>query len=207
MKKAFDLDFHHKLVQAVEKIEKVSGVEIVVALTPQSAGYQENCHWFSALTTIIILALLLFLETEFSVWLIFVTVLIAYPLTFFIINHLWALKRLITPIKLMQKNVEVHARATFQKGQLYQTRERIGVLFFISFFERIAYILPDTGAERLVPPEQWETISTSLQAIFTAPVPAESLLHALETMVPVFANNIPLLPDDINELPNDIQII
>jgi len=207
MKKAFNEDFHKSLRTVVEEIELKSGVEIVVALTPSSGSYREINHWIAAAFSFIIFTLLVFTDLEFGDEALYVLPVFTYLIVYFSINYLPVIKRKWIGKTKMKKVVEIHSRATFQKGELYETRERIGILFFFSFLEREAFIVADRGAIQLVPAAEWERLNKESNEIFTTTNPAAALLTFLKNTAPLFEKTIARLPDDINELPDDIQVL
>jgi putative membrane protein len=116
------------------------------------------------------------------------------------------MQRLLAGKKRKQRNVEVMARALFQKGGLHHTSTKIATLIYISLLEKMLYVVADRGAQMAIPEEKWQKITADLQSIFNANNPPEALLIELATCKDTFHRYIPALENNINELPDNLSI-
>lgn len=204
--KYFDKTYKEKLQEVIEGIENQSLVEAVVIAKPRSSKYADVPVWWGAILMFIAFTFMMFSHIEFGH-----DALYAYTLLAFIIGMLIPLAikpamRLFVGKKRMTRTVEMMARAFFQKAGIRHTQDEIGVLFYISLFEKQVYILPDRGAKNEVPDEEWEKMEERLNSIFTSDNPAESFLKELQANATIFSTFIPPVENDINELPDHIEV-
>ena len=204
--KQFNNAFRTKLYDTIATIENNSLVEVVVLVKGSSATYNDAHLKWGLLFTLLSYIFFMFSPIEFDVFTIFLGTIL-----FFFVGL--ALSWLIQPMqkvflkkKRLEKNTEIAARAIFQKGGVRHTEEKIGVLFYVSYFEKQSVILPDRGAETAVPQEDWAKMRAEFSAIFTQAETAEALIKMLENSQAVFAKYILPVENDINELPDDLDV-
>ena len=75
-----------------------------------------------------------------------------------------ALERELAGDAVMRQRVHGRAAAAFVSEEVFHTRDRTGVLVFVSLFEHRVEILCDEGIRRLVPAGSWVEISSRLAA-------------------------------------------
>ena len=199
----YDDAFKDDLGDAVEAIEGASGVELVVCLNPRLRQYYYIHFFTGAILALLVFTFLMFSPWHFTTLAIYLETLVAFGVGFGLPFLIPGIKRLFLG-QQRKKLTELHARALFQKGQLTETEQRIGVLLFISFLEEEVAVIPDTGASEMIPPDELDDFKRQFYTIFNAKDPAEKLLQILGKQPDFFAKYIPRLPDDINELPDVI---
>lgn len=72
------------------------------------------------------------------------------------------------------------AREAFLEEAVYDTRERTGMLIFMSLFEHRAIVLADEGIHADVPAEEWRAIVDDLAAAAADGRPGDGLVEAVE---------------------------
>lgn len=204
--KYFNKDFKTKLWQTIEEIEDQSMVEIVVIAKPRSASYNEVPLLWGIATAFVITSVLMFIPYEIDSYYIYLFAIAAFFIAALLTFVLPPMRKLFVRKKSINRAVEIMARAIFQKGKVRNTKEKIGVLFYVSLFEKQVYILPDMGAQEMVPDGEWEKISRDFMTIFSKANPAEALLVELKKCQPVFSKYIPPIENDINELPDNLEV-
>lgn len=65
------------------------------------------------------------------------------------------LKRIFAGNTLIQRRVEQRATTAFLQEELFLTKERTGILIFISLFEKRVQVIGDKGINQKVSPEDW----------------------------------------------------
>lgn len=200
----FDSSFRTDLRKTVELIEENSGVELVVALQPRSKSYA-SYYWAAAsISAFLILTVLMFIPTEF--W--YVTIY-AETVGIGVIAAvlLWAfpgILRLLVGEKRLTENTKARAERIFQKAKIYETRERIGILLYFSWFERKVMLITDKGATAMIPADELTKFENNCGAIFKTSDPAQAILKALNESKEMFATYIPADLHPVNELPDDL---
>ncbi len=204
--KQFNENFRTKLYETIELIENNSLVEMVVIIKPNSGKYRDISVWSGVVFSFLLYTFFMFSPMEFGVYMIYGLTI----LSFFFIYGLVSISHFTLPFLINKKrklrNVEINARAIFQKGGMRFTQERIGTLIYVSLLEKQVFILPDRGAEKAIPVDEWKDMKEDFQLIFDVKdVPAE-LIKKLNRWQPVFAKYILPVENDINELPDNLNV-
>jgi len=114
-------------------------------------------------------------------------------------------KRFLVPRVFMAKRVHRQALANFFAMGLHETRDRTGVLIYISLLEHRVEILADRGIHAQVPGHYWdEQVSLILQGLKTG-TPAQGLIRAIDSMGAQMAERFPPRPDDQNEVGDKVR--
>ncbi len=204
--KYFKETFQSQLHQTIAEIENHSQVEIVTIVKPFSSTYRDIWFIWALAFLVAAFSFMMFSHIEFGWYAIYAISLLATLLGFLLPFLIDGLKRLSLKKSRMHKTVERIARAIFQKAGIRHTQEKIGVLIYISVFEKQVIVLPDRGAENAVPDEEWEKMRNDFQKIFQAADKAQAFIKHLKATQRVFEKYIPPVPDDVNELPDDLEI-
>lgn len=189
--------------RAIESIEEGSAAEVVVAVRRRSHGYRQVNVAIGMLVAFSGLAAMLYTRQTFALLSILIDPFVVGMLAGAIVELLPGLKRRLTPS--LQRSMHVHraARATFVERGVHATRERTGLLVYISWLEQQVALVPDLGLARLVSADALARMEGTLTAAMrdggTAVATAlEKLAGELRTAAPVGA-------DDVNELSDSID--
>lgn len=79
----------------------------------------------------------------------------------------------------LERAARLRAEAAFLEEGVFKTRDRTGVLVFLSLFERQAVILADEGIHRAVPKEEWQELVDQLVAGIRAGRAAQALVEVI----------------------------
>lgn len=206
MKKFNHPDFQTHLSKIIAELEQASQIETVVIIKQRSADYEDVPLSLGAITSILTFTFLLIVDTSFNDYMVYIITLSSFGLGMLLGFVLPFTRRLLTTKKRRQRNVEIMARALFQKGGLHHTSTKIGTLIYFSLLEKMVYIVADRGAQLAIPEEEWQQLKSELQNIFKTKNPPEALLKELEKCKETFKRYIPALENNLNELPNDLRI-
>lgn len=194
-----------RLKRAVESVEGVSAAEVVVSVQPFSAVYRHVDYLVGAALAFACLAFMLYVEA----W--------AFPLHQFLVGTaacfgVGALasalatpaKRLLVCPAVRVASTRMAAKARFHDLGINRTRDRSGILVYVSLFEGRAAVVPDVGVQDRVPREEWAPLAQALQDAVArggvGPRGVEALALAIEAMGPPLAKALPRREDDVNEL-------
>ncbi|WP_374089008.1 hypothetical protein [Methylomicrobium lacus] len=205
MRKKATSEFQTRLWEAVNAIEQDSRVEVVVIMRPRSEHYRDIALIWGIVAAWLSLTYLMFSPELFEDWLIYEGPLCAFAAGYLIAN-IPLLTRFSVSNTRMRRNVEIIARALFQKGGIQHTQAKTGVLIYCSLLEKLVLILPDRGAEMALPAEEWQTLRAGLQSVFSGGKPRERLLEQLHEARPLFKRYLPPVEHDMNELPDNMEI-
>ncbi len=204
--KRFNEDFRTKLYDTIKEIENNSLVEIVVIIKPQSGSYKDVALWAGVSFSFLLYTFFMFSPVSFDVFLIYAFTVLGFLIAYGLFSAIPELESKFIKLKRKEKNVEIAARAIFQKAGIRFTNERIGTLIYCSLFEKQVYVLPDRGAKNAVPAQDWIKIEAGFQSVFDHQNLAEALLAQLVNCKPIFSQFLPPVENDINELPDNMDI-
>lgn len=94
----------------------------------------------------------------------------------------------------------------FNKLKMYQTRDRNGVLIYLSFSDRKLAIIGDQGINEVVPPDFWESTKNELIFRFKRNEFAQGIIDAVTEAGKQLQQYFPLKSYDKNELSNEITM-
>lgn len=196
-------DEKRSIEQAVAAAERRTAGELVVVVAERSADYAVFRAGFAASLTVALAveAAQLF---DAALWLLFLAQLPAGALLYALLGHT-AWLRWFVPKAVREEAVLQRAFSEFVQSGVSNTRERSGVLVFVSEAERRAIILADQGINTRVASDEWQAdIDTLIQAIRERQA-ARGLLAVIERIGDILAESFPPQPDDQNELPNAVR--
>lgn len=193
-----------RLGKAVQAVESRSCAEIVIAVQPRSASWAGVDGAVGLAVAYAALLYALFAPQEFG--LLWIALMI--PAGF---GAGYALSRAVPGLRLGlagQTRVDtavLHgARARFTELRVSATRERSGILVYVSLAERKAVVIPDVGVLARVPEDEWTKAVASIQDTIASNGVKEpgldALCKAVEALGDVLEKPMPVRDDDINEL-------
>jgi putative membrane protein len=188
--------------EAIAAIEKVSSVEIVVAVRPRLRRWLVPHVVLGLLVAAGLLAFLLWSDYEFDLW----SFLVMPPLAAVIggmLVELPPIGRALFPAELAAATALEAARATFVELGVHGTKARTGLLVFVVVRERRVVLVGDLGVlDKLGDAglaKRAERLATHVDAGGAA------VAHALVAMADELAAALPRAEHDTNELADLVQ--
>jgi putative membrane protein len=189
--------------RAIRDVEEASAVEVVVAVRRRSAGYRHANAIVGGVLAFAGLAAMLFSSHTFRLSSILVDPFVVAALGAAAVELLPQVKRLLTPRGARHASVLAAARATFVERGIHDTRDRSGLLVYISWLEQQVVVVADRGIERLVAREILVRAEQDLTAAMRRG--GAAVASVISALAPALARALPCRPDDINELPDAID--
>ncbi len=203
----FSSGFRAQLADAVASVEDGSSVELVVLVAPRSGDYPEVGAQLGLLALVAALSFLVFHDAEYGDYLLYLGPLAACAFGYALPLLLPALRRLLSSRRVKTRNVELVARASFQKANLSATRDGTALVVYVSLLERAVYLVADRGIVAAVPAALLEKTDQRYHKALRAPDAAAALLEVTRALGPELTRYLPKRPDDMNELPNAIDLV
>jgi putative membrane protein len=116
-----------------------------------------------------------------------------------------ALRRALVPAGVMAERVHERATRAFLEEEVFRTRDRTGILIFVSLFEHRVVVLADRGLDGRVTPGQWEEVVLSIAAGMRRGQPGPALAEGIRRCASLAAQ-APPRPDDRDELPGQLRL-
>lgn len=119
-----------------------------------------------------------------------------------------AVKRLLTPRSLKRQRVKRRAAEQFAAKNLHATRDRTGVLIFVSLDERMAELIADEGIADHVDAHVWDQAMAALTGGLKRGDPAAGFKAAIGRCGEVLAEKFPARAgDNPNEVPDAVVVL
>lgn len=194
---------------ATQLAEKETGGELVCVIVNRSDTYIAPLWQAAALGSVGAATLAGLIPTATEVWL-------SNPLVWIVLPSLAgaaigasltlllpSLRRWLVPAAVMSRRVDRRAAAAFLEEEIFDTRDRTGVLLFVTLFEHQIRVLTDRGVERRIPAERWQPMIDRLIAGLRRRRPAEAIVEAIESCGALLVEHgVGRRADDRNELAN-----
>ncbi|MDB5447266.1 MAG: hypothetical protein JWQ97_2583 [Phenylobacterium sp.] len=117
-------------------------------------------------------------------------------------------RRALTPRPFKRERVRRRALEQFAAKNLHLTRERTGVLIFVSFAERMAELIADDGIAEHVENHVWDRAMDALVEGLRRGQPGAGIAAAIGLCGDVLAERFPANPkDNPNQLPDSVVIL
>lgn len=198
-----DEDARKAFKSAIETIEATSGVEVVVAMRQRSSTYFHANLAVGAIVAIAGLAAMLFVDYPFSLTAILFDPFLVGAGAAGLVHWIPQLKRWLTRPSTRRRHVRTAARATFVERGVHNTRDRSGLLVYISWLEQEIELVADSGIEAAWTLDEVDAASRELTR--TMRDGGAAVAKALATLAPKLALTIPRRELDVNELPDAID--
>lgn len=204
-----------RIRDAVRRAEERTAGEIVPVVVPRSDDY-EVALWRGAAAFIltVLAAMLLFLRFYdgwgfgwlFAPWSVTLLVLGAGTVGALVARYVSPLRRVLVGADRLDETVHRRAMQAFVEEEVFDTRDRTGILLLVSLLEHRIEVLGDTGINRHVQPDDWaEVIARIRQGIHNGNL-TEGLEEAIEMCGRLLERRgVNVRPDDDNELSDAVR--
>ncbi len=99
----------------------------------------------------------------------------------------------------------VDAKKAFEKIGMTRTRDRTGVLFFVSVSDHKLAVIGDKGINDRVPPDFWARVIKHVEGRFGEARFGDGLAEGIEMVGTELSRFFPRRVDDVNELPDTMS--
>lgn len=198
-----------RIEDAVSNAEKKTSGEIVTLIVAASNHY----HWIPWMWAVVgwaVASVILEIIALRSPWSIPVDHLLEVQVLGSLVGYVIGLLRPIKRLSLNKKHTReiVHRQclANFLATGITETRDRTGILIYISEFERIVHVLADRGIHKMASDSYWnDQVNLVVKGLKTGRG-CDALCEAIGQIGDKLAEHFPPRPDDTNELSNAPQV-
>lgn len=202
-----------RIKEAVADLESESSGELVIYFAKKSHEYK-GASWklagffgIVAIVTIIALSYLWLLPAYFTPIFIALTILVMMGIGFGLGALSPKIRLSLIPENAVNHAVITKARDIFLQEEVFDTRERTGILIYISELEHEVVVLGDSGINSKIGDHEWTEVVDSVLKGIKSGKPAEGLVNAAHLCKELLLDNGFLVrEDDKNELSDDIRI-
>lgn len=178
--------------------EARTSAEICVVLAPRSGSYRDLSLLVGLASAWSLLAFLVLSPLSFSPLAALVELPVATAaVTWLTHRSPWLLRRL-SRVGRRASQVDRAAAAAFHEEGVHLTRERTGLLVYVSLLEGRVAVLPDAAIEGCIPAARWRDIRWG-----DGPgLDQQALLAGLDEVGDILAAALPATGDNPNEVPD-----
>ena len=189
---------------AIKRIEDTTSAEVVVTVRRQAGvSYREADLGFGAVTALVSLALVLFVDKEFATTWIPVDVAVSFALGALLCRYTSWVRRLMTPTARLREEARRAACAAFHDMGIGRTTGRSGILVLVALFEHKVIVVPDVGIDANVLRASIKALEDSVDR---AVPDFGAFIVALDSLGPALAPVLPRRDDDVNELSDEMGV-
>lgn len=215
-----DLD---KIGKAVKESEKETSGEIKVAFIRESYDYAKFELFFALIAGFLSLGVLMLFPEKIELLVknmfweyspTYTAVLFGiFPFLiitiFYLLANLSFVDRLIVPESVKKRKVNERAVRYFMESGIFNTRDRTGILIFLSFLERRVELIADKGISSKIPKERWEGIVSHITEGIRSGKTIENLVDSVKECGAILSESdkFPIKPDDENELEDSVSVL
>ena len=196
---------HQRIATAIAAAETGTSGEIICVLARSSGEYgQIALVWAAVLALALPWALMW--RTQWTL----VHILLAQVLVFAALWLVFSLPQIsmrLVPRHLQRTAAHREAMEQFMLRGVSRTRERTGVLIFVSLAERYARIVADDGIAAKLPQAEWQAIVDALTVELSHGRICDGFTLAIAACGKILKAHFPASADDSNQLPDRLYVI
>lgn len=206
----------NRISTAVDQAESITAGEIVPYIVNRSGRY-EIALWRAAGLGALLAAIVgLVVAWSYDGWglgwlytawgmILLVTLggIVAAVLT----HYVESLKRFMAGSGRLAKRVHKRAEAAFLEEEVFDTRDRTGILLFISLFEHRIEVVGDAGINKAVEQNEWDEVVDRIGRGIVSGTLADGMVDAIQMCGELLQKRgVGIREDDIDELSDDVRI-
>jgi putative membrane protein len=192
-----------RIEQAVEAAEGHTAAEFVTVIAGASGHYLYLPTLAAAAAMLLLSGIALVVPWPFPVTVgqFYVGQVLGF-ISFCGLFRWWPVRRRLVPRHIQRERARHRAHQTFLDLGLASTRDRTGVLFFVSVAEHYVEIITDRGVGSVVDDRVWANTVSHFAATVRQGRIADGVVDAVNACARVLAERLPPRAGDVNELPN-----
>ncbi len=118
-----------------------------------------------------------------------------------------AVRRLLAGQNRIAGRVHQRAQSAFLEEEVFQTRDRTGILLFVSLFERRIEVIGDAGIDKVVAQEEWSEVVQHIRTGIKTGRFADGLIEAITMCGELLhRSGVGIREGDEDELADDVRI-
>ncbi len=195
----------------VKAAEQASGGELVVFVCPACDDYSHAAWKGSALGAVGAAGMAALLHWWGGFWgldpaWLGLPALAGAALGFFLPPRWAAARRWLASPQVMRRRARARAEEAFLEAEVFDTRDRTGILVFLALFERQVVVLGDRGIDAKVGEGVWDEVARSIAASMHDGKPAEAVLAGVRRCGEILSSHgVARRADDRDELSNELR--
>lgn len=201
-----DATTKQRVEDLVREIEAKSSAEIVVTVKPSSGSYRAADVTFGAIVALLGLCIYVYAPVEFTDDLAPPSIAMLFFAAFMCSARVPSIRRLFTPASIRAACTRAAAREAFVDQNIATTRDRTGILIYVSTFEERAEVVVDIGILRREDEGQPAASIARIEQAIGSTRTLEAFEQAMREFGIWLAEALPPRIDDTNELADEVNV-
>jgi putative membrane protein len=204
-----------RIAEAVAEAETQTAGEIVPVIVARSDTYDASIwRGASALAVLALGLVLLFVQFYqgwgfgwvYTSWGVVLVTLVAGTLGAGLVAGIPALQRWLAGPDRLNRIVHHRAMRAFVEEEVFNTRDRTGILLFVSLLEHRIEVIGDTGINQKVDPDDWVEVVRRIRKGIKNDNLTEGMVDAIGMCGDLLERSgVEIRPDDTNELTDRVR--
>lgn len=186
--------------EAVRAAERTTSGEIVPVVVERSDPYHEVRLGAAAVLTFLLGGIAIVLAPEIVQYLAVAQMAVFLALAWLLARPP-VLQSFLSP-RVCEERVARAAARAFHEAGLVETRDRTGILIYVSLLEHRVVVLADRGIDSRVEPGTWDAVVARIIDGIKGDHAEAGLADGIRMCGEILAERFPPRADDTNELPN-----
>lgn len=205
MKLAFDESDMERIAEAIRRTETATSGEIFCVLARSSGSYRAYPLVLAFLIALLVPLPLIYLTFTSAVTIYSAQLAVAALLTLLFMHR--SLRFSIVPPGIKRDRAHAEAQRLFAAHGLHQTKERTGILIFVSLAERYVEVVADAGIDEKVSQKVWDNAVIALLKAIKRDELGNGFIEAIGICGKVLAEHFPPGAVNKDELPNKLILL
>ena len=192
-----------RIAEAIRAAERKTSGELVTVIAQASDEYRYIPMLWASLVALVLPAVLYFANLGWNLGDVYMA-----QIGVFVVLALgvqWSpIKMRLIPKSVKHRRASRFAREQFFEHNVHRTRDRTGVLLFVSVAEHYVEIIADAGIDDKVAGDAWQGIVGDFVGAVKAGRIADGFGGAVTACGALLAEHFPRAADDTDELPNHL---
>jgi putative membrane protein len=216
-----DKDKLKKISDVVKQAESKTSGEIATAIIKQSDNYAYNELLFSIISGFVYFMTIMIFSSqieriiqsmfweyrpEYFIGFMGLSIFIVIG-AFYLLSNIPAIDRLIIPKKTRIEKVNQRALRYFTESGVYDTRDRTGILIFISTLEQRVELIADKGINEKIEQKEWNDIVGNIVTGLKHGNWVDKLSESITRCGTLLEKHFPIKDDDKNELKDELVVL
>jgi putative membrane protein len=195
-----------RIEDLVREIESKSSAEVVVTVKPASGSYRAADVIFGAIMALVGLCIYVYAPIEFTDDLAPPSITLLFFAALACSARVPTLRRWFTPKSIRAACTRAAAREAFVDQNIACTRDRTGILIYVSTLEQRAEVVVDIGILRRENDGQPTAAMAHIERVIAEDGNLEAFEQAVREFGQWLAESLPPRIDDTNELADEVKV-
>lgn len=197
-------DEDKKLIkEAILDVELKTSGEIVPVILSQSDFYPAS-HFRLALIVGFLASIICYYTYNFDDPITLIWIQIPGMLIGYVLAYIPFIKRIFISKKEIQEEVHQRSLEVFYENKVSMTRERTGIMIFISLLERRVEVLADCGINEKVSKDYWNELVASLSSQIGKGNMIGGVVASIKVCGEALSESFPIKDNDKNEISDEL---